>query len=92
MAAMNISLTPALEAFVKQKVASGMYNNVSEVIRESLRHSVQLQDYDTLRSETARGFAQLRAGQVSDLDIAKVKRRALENSRRGRAVNPLVTP
>ena len=89
---MNISLTPALETFVKQKVASGMYNNVSEVIRESLRHSVQRQDYDSLRSETAKGFAQLRAGQVSDLDIAKAKRRALENSRRGRAVNPLVTP
>lgn len=34
---MNISLTPTLEKFVQNKVASGMYNSVSEVIREALR-------------------------------------------------------
>ena len=34
---MNISLTPALEKFVQDKVASGLYNSVSEVIREAIR-------------------------------------------------------
>ena len=34
---MNISLTPALEQFVNEKVATGLYNSVSEVIREALR-------------------------------------------------------
>ncbi len=34
---MNISLTPALEAFVRQRVATGLYNNSSEVVREALR-------------------------------------------------------
>ena len=34
---MNISLTPTLEKFVQEKVASGLYNSVSEVIREALR-------------------------------------------------------
>ena len=34
---MNISLTPVLEKFVQDKVASGFYNSVSEVIREALR-------------------------------------------------------
>ncbi len=34
---MNISLTPALEKFVQDKVATGLYNSVSEVIREALR-------------------------------------------------------
>ena len=33
----NISLTPTLEKFVQDKVASGLYNSVSEVIREALR-------------------------------------------------------
>jgi len=33
----NVSLTPRLEAFVRRKVASGLYNNASEVIREGLR-------------------------------------------------------
>ena len=34
---MNISLTPTLEKFVQDNVASGLYNSVSEVIREALR-------------------------------------------------------
>ncbi len=34
---MNVSLTPTLEKFVQDKVASGLYNSVSEVIREALR-------------------------------------------------------
>ena len=34
---MNISLTPTLEKFVQDKVASGLYNSVNEVIREALR-------------------------------------------------------
>ena len=34
---MHISLTPELENIVRKKVESGMYNNASEVIRESLR-------------------------------------------------------
>jgi len=34
---MNVSLTPKLEAIVRRKVASGLYNNASEVIREALR-------------------------------------------------------
>jgi antitoxin ParD1/3/4 len=34
---MNVSLTPALEKLVQQKVESGLYNNASEVIREALR-------------------------------------------------------
>lgn len=34
---MNVSLTPALEKFVQDKVATGLYNSVSEVIREAIR-------------------------------------------------------
>ena len=34
---MHISLTPELESRVKAKVATGYYNNASEVIREALR-------------------------------------------------------
>jgi len=45
---MNISLTPTLEKFVQDKVASGLYNSVSEVIREALR---LLASRDTLSQE-----------------------------------------
>jgi len=34
---MNVSLTPELENYVRSKVATGLYNNASEVIREALR-------------------------------------------------------
>ncbi len=34
---MNVSLTPYLEALIKEKVSSGRYNSSSEVVREALR-------------------------------------------------------
>jgi len=34
---MNVSLTAELEKYIRRKVASGLYNNASEVIREALR-------------------------------------------------------
>ena len=34
---MNVNLTPKLEDMVKKKVASGLYNSASEVVREALR-------------------------------------------------------
>ncbi len=34
---MNVSLTPTLEELVQRKVATGLYNSASEVIREALR-------------------------------------------------------
>lgn len=38
---MNVSLTSKLEEFVRRKVASGLYSNASEVIREGLRLLVE---------------------------------------------------
>jgi uncharacterized protein len=38
---MNVSLTAELEKYVRRKVASGLYNNASEVIREALRLHVE---------------------------------------------------
>ena len=58
---MHISLTPELEARVKSKVDSGMYNNASEVIREALRFMDQnekllyLLKTERLRYEVAQG-------------------------------------
>lgn len=34
---MNVSLTPELEKFVSDKVATGRYTSASEVVREALR-------------------------------------------------------
>jgi len=62
---MNISLTPELEKAVKAKVASGAYNNSSEVIREALRESLRRErENDWLQREAAIGYAQLEAGET----------------------------
>ncbi len=42
---MHISLTPELEARVKQKVASGYYNNAREVIRDALRSGKKMKNW-----------------------------------------------
>jgi len=44
---MNVSLSPQLEAMVKDKVASGLYTSASEVVREALR---LMEQQDQLRS------------------------------------------
>jgi len=62
---MNISLTPELERAVKEKVASGLYNNASEVVREALRHSLKTEaENEWLKREAAIGYAQLEAGET----------------------------
>lgn len=61
---MNISLTPELEKLVQAKVASGLYNNASEVIREALRDSLRREsESDWLQTQAAIGYAQLEAGE-----------------------------
>ena len=55
---MNISLTPQLEAYIQQKVATGHYNNASEVVREALR--VLIAREQELNAEQAAKLAWLR--------------------------------
>jgi putative addiction module CopG family antidote len=50
MEAMNVSLTAELEKYVRRKVASGLYNNASEVIREALRLLVEREGAPIRRS------------------------------------------
>ncbi|MCU0574920.1 MAG: type II toxin-antitoxin system ParD family antitoxin [Syntrophobacteraceae bacterium] len=44
---MNVDLTPQVEDMVKKKVAPGLYNSASEVIREALR---LMEEQDRLRA------------------------------------------
>ena len=61
---MNISLTPELENFIKQKVSCGLYTSASEVVRESLRlmhtyDDVQKQRLSDFRKSIDAGMAQV---------------------------------
>jgi antitoxin ParD1/3/4 len=65
---MQISLTGQLEEMVKTKVASGMYNDASEVVRESL-HFMQLHEkwiyqikLEQLKTQLQTGIDQLNEG------------------------------
>lgn len=68
---MNVNLTPELEKLVQEKVASGLYNNQSEVVREALRLLVE-QDrlreahLVKLRKALATGLGQADRGELLD--------------------------
>jgi antitoxin ParD1/3/4 len=62
---MNVSLTPELERFVSGKVASGLYNSASEVVREALR---LLEEHDRTRSAQIAAFNQELSARLAALD------------------------
>ena len=76
---MNVSLTPELEKYVRSKVATGLYNNASEVIREALRAR--------LEQETAAAQARGRRPPARDEVVAKLE--ALESPLRERGIRSL---
>ena len=68
---MNVSLTPRLEAYIKEKVDSGLYSNASEVVREALRILLkkELSDQsklERLRADLQVGLDDVRAGRVEE--------------------------
>jgi len=74
----SVALTPHFESLTQQLVASGRYNNVSEVIRDGLRllESRVLEDkakLAALRDAAKLGFAAIERGEYlalqSDQDI-----------------------
>ena len=75
---MHISLTPELEAKVRAKVESGLYNNASEVVREALRFMEQNQELiyqlqlDHLRSEVAKGANQAEISEFSNRNVSDI--------------------
>ena len=88
---MNVSLTPELERFVQEKVASGRYNSASEVVRESLRlleewDRIKVNRYEALKRDIAVGLKQIEEGKVKPFDPEKIKERVRrEISRRKKA-------
>lgn len=51
---MNVSLTRELEAFVRERVATGRYHSASEVVREGLRLLESREQVRTLQMEDLR--------------------------------------
>jgi len=63
---MNFSLGKTWEQYVAEQVASGMFNNASEVVRDALRRQQeQLLKLEALRRDVAQGMASVKAGRTS---------------------------
>ncbi len=70
---MNFSLTPNLEQFVRDRAASGDYNNASEVVRDAIRLLKRTEERRALKMERLRaaireGDEALARGEFTDLD------------------------
>ncbi len=92
---MNISLTPHLEAMVRQKVASGRYNNSSEVVREALRLLEEQDQRDPPRAALAVGLDDLARGDVVPWTpdfMDQLNREAEEEDRLDLPISDDVTP
>lgn len=51
---MNVSLIPELENAIQEKVASGLYNNASEVVRDALRLMLKRDELGDLHDDWLR--------------------------------------
>ena len=86
---MNVSLTPTLEELVQRKVATGLYNSASEVIREALRlleerDEMRKMRLGTLRKEISVGLDQLERGEVSEYHDRSLNTLATDIKAKGR--------
>jgi antitoxin ParD1/3/4 len=65
---MTISLPPALELLLKNKVESGLYASETEAVCEALRHEFAHDAvHEWVRVQAAAGFAQLDTGESDEI-------------------------
>ena len=75
---MNVSLTPELEKFVADTVATGRYSSASEVVRASLRKLEEEERWKLYaRTKIEKGLADVAAGRVVTREsfFAEIKQR-----------------
>jgi len=91
----NVSLTPQLEAMIRERVASGRYSDASEVVGEALRLLEEHERLDHLRSLLAVGEADERTGNLVDYSpefMDDIYQEAEELFRLGALPDPDVCP
>lgn len=79
---MNVSLTPELERLIQERVASGMYSNASEVVREALRMLFEKEveksrALERLHDELEIGYNQIKRGEVVKTTVDEIFKEAL---------------
>jgi antitoxin ParD1/3/4 len=88
---LNVSITPELERFVEDRVASGRYQTASEVVREGLRlleerETARQEALEELRKHIAIGVEQADRGEFIDGDevFEELKRLSEQRRREGK--------
>ena len=78
---MTITLPPALDRLVKDKVSSGLYATESEVVCAALRHEFTHDAVEQwVRQQAAAGFTQLDAGECEDVTREELVARLAQRS------------
>lgn len=77
----NISLTPELELYAKSQVSSGLYNSVSEFMREAVRlhreKNIERQLYlQAMHKELSHAETEIDQGQLSSFNMQELTERA----------------
>ncbi len=92
---MNANLTPRLEAMVRQRVETGLFNNASEVVREAPRLSGEKRRLNGLKSAIAVGEAPYARGETIPFTpelVEEMKRDAVRMAEAGEQPDPDVCP
>lgn len=77
MATMNISLPDAMKDFVEGRVATGLYGNSSDVIRDLIRHEqIKLEKIAAMQALVDEALAEGDSDQTFDDIIADARREA----------------
>jgi antitoxin ParD1/3/4 len=92
---MSVTLTPQIEAMIRERVESGRYSDASEVVQEALRLLEEREKLDHLRSLLAVGLEQSRRGETVEFTPERaelIRRMAKEAYLRGDVPDPDVCP
>lgn len=78
----HLSLTPTLEKYVQNLLDSGLYGNVSEIIREALRNQYQSQKDKSaklvqLRQAIQVGLNQVKNGEIVESNLEDMLKRVI---------------
>lgn len=92
---MNVTITPQLDAMIRQKVERGLYPTASDVVLAALRLMEERdRGLQTLRAAVAVGVEQIERGETvpytSEL-MERLKHEAEEDARQGKPIDDAVT-
>ena len=66
----HVSLTPVLSQFVEGLLESGLYGNVSEILREALREKYQKQILELQKLKNLQNLVQVKINQMNRAEFS----------------------